>query len=443
MATTISLHDRVETKTLLGYCFQHKMITAAKTMSGKPVEVLDPGLRNRHEGPDFFNAKIMIGKMLWVCNVVILGKSSEWIKNGYDKNRNYNNTYLVICGEFDSFIQNSEGETINVVCQEIPEKVRSNYQDLLANAGYEHPACYRVIPDLSPLKVHAWLAAMQTERLENKTAHIKDIYADTKSWDKAFFMTLARSFGFGYNGDVFEKWAESLPLDSINRHRDDLFQVEAFFLGQAGLLELSTIPEKFQEKALNEGYFAKLRNEYLYLQHKYSLQPINGSEWNMKGLTPQNYPHIRISQMANLYYTYKAEVKAIINCENIKEVENQLHTHATPYWFTHYTFGAMEKDRKEKNLSPTSINSLMINAVVPFLFTYGRYAHKEILCDNAFDYLEQLKAENNAVTKQWERVGIKVKSAGDSQALIQMKHHYCNKRDCLRCRFGHEYITQN
>ena len=256
-------------------------------------------------------------------------------------------------------------------------------------------------------------------------------------------MTLARSFGFGYNGDVFEKWAESLPLDSINRHRDDLFQVEAFFLGQAGLLELSTIPEKFQEKALNEGYFAKLRNEYLYLQHKYSLQPINGSEWNMKGLTPQNFPHIRISQMANLYYTYKAEVKAIINCENIKEVENQLHTHATPYWFTHYTFGAMEKDRKEKNLSPTSINSLMINAVVPFLFTYGRYAHKEILCDNAFDYLEQLKAENNAVTKQWERVGIKVKSAGDSQALIQMKHHYCNKRDCLRCRFGHEYITQN
>ena len=103
----------------------------------------------------------------------------------------------------------------------------------------------------------------------------------------------------------------------------------------------------------------------------------------------------------------------------------------------------MEKDRKEKNLSPTSINSLMINAVVPFLFTYGRYAHKEILCDNAFDYLEQLKAENNAVTKQWERVGIKVKSAGDSQALIQMKHHYCNKRDCLHCRFGHEYITQN
>ena len=82
MATTISLHDRVETKTLLGYCFQHKMITATKTMSGKPVEVLDPGLRNRNQAPDFFNAKIMIGKMLWVCNVVILGKYSEWIKNG-------------------------------------------------------------------------------------------------------------------------------------------------------------------------------------------------------------------------------------------------------------------------------------------------------------------------------------------------------------------------
>ena len=443
MATTISLHDRVETKTLLGYCFQHKVITATNTIGGKPIEIIDPGLHNRQAGPDFFNAKIRIDRTLWVGNVVILGKSSEWNKSDFDIDRSYNNTILVVCGEFDSFIQNAQGQTIDVVCQEVPESIRNNYQDLLSNAIYEYPACYKVIPELSSLMIHAWLAALQTERLENKTEEIRSRAAVNKSWEKAYFMTMARSFGFGYNNDVFEKWAESLPMDSINRHRDDLFQIEAIFLGQAGLLELDTIPEKFQDNALKEGYFAKLRNEYIYLQHKYSLRPINGSEWNMKGITPQNYPHIRLSQMANLYYTYKAEMKAIIDCNSIKEVEEHLHTHATPYWQTHYTFGAMEKERKEKKLSPASVNSLMINAVVPFLFAYGRFTQKEILCDNAFDYMEQLKAENNSLTKQWERVGIKVKTSGDSQALVQMKHHYCNKRNYLCCRFGHEYLAKN
>ncbi len=443
MVTTISLHDRVETKTLLGYCFQHKVITATNTISGKPIEIIDSGLRNRQDGSDFFNAKVRIDRDLWVGNVTILGKSSEWNLSNYDTDRNYNNTILVVCGEFDSFIQNAEGQTIDVVCQEVPENIRKNYQDLLSNAANDNPACYKVIPELSKLMIHAWLAALQTERLEIKTEKIRSRATLTKSWEKAYLMTMAHSFGFGYNNDVFEKWAESLPMDAINKHRNDLFQIEAVFLGQAGLLELSTIPTKFQENALNEGYFGKLRNEYLYLQRKYSLKPINGNEWNMKGITPQNYPHIRLSQMANLYYMQRAGMINIINCKTFQDVTDLLHTHATPYWKLHYTFGAIEKNKKEKNLSPASVNSLMINAIVPFLFAYGRFVDKEDLCDKAFYYIEMIKAEKNVLTKQWERVGIKVQTASDSQALIQLKHHYCNNRNCLCCRFGHKYLAKN
>ena len=30
----------------------------------------------------------------------------------------------------------------------------------------------------------------------------------------------------------------------------------------------------------------------------------------------------------------------------------------------------------------------------------------------------------------------------ESQALIQLKREYCDKKDCLRCRFGYEYLKR-
>ena len=43
------------------------------------------------------------------------------------------------------------------------------------------------------------------------------------------------------------------------------------------------------------------------------------------------------------------------------------------------------------------------------------------LGDRAFDFLEQLKAENNYITRLWLQVGLPIETAGDSQALIQLK----------------------
>ena len=77
------------------------------------------------------------------------------------------------------------------------------------------------------------------------------------------------------------------------------------------------------------------------------------------------------------------------------------------------------------------------------LFAVGRHQGKEVLCDRAFDFLEQLKAENNYITRMWLQVGLLVETAGDSQALIQLKKEYCDKRECLRCRFGYEYLSRS
>ena len=427
---------------LLHYVWKHKLFPLHEllTSDGQTVEVLDPGLHNRNSGPDFFNAKVRIGDTLWVGNVEIHDKSSDWYLHGHDKDSSYNNVILHVAEDLDAEVMNTNGEFIRQIQLDVPDKVREHYDELQKTDSY--PPCYKVIPDLERLTVRSWMASLQTERLEQKTEAIrKRVELCNGSWENAYFMTLARNYGFGINNDAFECWAQNLPLDAVAHHRDNLFQIEAIFMGQAGLLELDTIPEYYQKDALNEGYFAKLRNEYLYLAHKFSMKPMDYKLWRFLRLRPQNFPHIRISQLANLYYQQKAGLSQLVECETIEELKALFSSQVTPYWETHYTFGSTSS-RNEKHLAYGSLNLLMINTAIPMLFAYGRHKQKDALCDRAFDYLEQLRAENNYIIRMWQQVGLVVQTASDSQALIQLKKEYCDKRDCLRCRFGYEYLRK-
>ena len=425
---------------LLHYAWKHKLLPLRDltTDAGNAVEVIDPGLHNTNAGPDFFNAKIKIGGTLWVGNVEIHSRSKDWYAHGHDHDRAYDNVILHVAEKIDAEVVNCRGEKIEQIEIEVPERIKANYEELLKEEKY--PPCYRIVPDIKAITVNSWLTALEMERLENKTSAIKERAERAEgSWETAFFVTIARNFGFGVNGDTFERWASQVPLDSVAHHRDDLFQIEAIFMGQAGLLEEEAVPQIYREDAIKEGYFTKLRNEYLYLSHKFSMKPMDFKLWNFLRLRPQNFPHIRISQLAVLYHSRRVSLSSLSECETIEKLKNMLTSCVTPYWETHYSFGSTSK-RNQKNISSPSLNLLMINTAIPMMFAYGRHLGDDNLCERALNFLEQLKPEDNFITRMWKQSGLVARSAGDSQALIQLKREYCDKKDCLRCRFGYEYL---
>ena len=428
---------------LLQYVWKHKILPleCLETTDGKALEIIDPGLHNRNAGPDFFNAKLRIGNTMWVGNVEIHEHSKDWFRHGHDSDPAYDNVVLHVVEDVDCDVTNSRGEFIPQIKLCVPVTVTLNYKELLNADAY--PPCYRIVPELSQLTVHSWMAALQTERLERKTLDIaRRAERANGSWEDAYFITLARNYGFGINGDAFEQWAYNVPLNQVAHHRDDIFQIEAIFLGQAGLLDIDAIPAKYQKEAMNDVYFNRVKNEYTYLAHKFSLTPMNRTRWKFLRLRPQNFPHIRISQLATLYHERKTSLSQLVECMNVDEMRHMLSTHVTEYWATHYTFGA-ESASNSKSMSPFSINLLMINTAIPMLFAYGRHTCDDTLCDRAFDMLEQLKAEDNHIIRMWKECGLKVATAGDSQALIQLKNEYCDRKDCLRCRFGYEYLKRS
>ena len=400
---------------------------------------MDPGLLNSDAGPDFLNAKVKIDGVMWAGCVEMHLKSSDWFLHGHDRDVAYENVVLHVCETVDGEVKTLSGRRPPQVVMEIPKAVRESFSQLME--AHATPPCRKIVSSMHELKLHSWLSALQAERLEQKTeALLRRVSQSEGSWEAACFATLARGYGFGVNGEAFEMWAHHIPLTAAAHHRDDLFQVEALFMGQAGLLQPEAIPERYREQALTDDYFIRLRNEYAFLAHKFHLEPMDHGMWKFLRLRPQNFPHIRLSQLANLYHSRRADLSQLVAQESLKDVRRQLTTGVSTYWETHFIFGA-ESLKSKKTLSESSKRLLIINAIVPLLFAYGRHRGDEKLCFRAFDLLEQLPPEDNVIIRSWAQSGLEAHNAGDSQALVQLQKNYCNKKDCLRCRIGYEYLS--
>ena len=404
-----------------------------QTTTGEPVEVIDAGLPNTNAGPDFFNAKLKIGGTLWVGNIEVHILASDWMRHGHDKDAAYDNVILHVAETVDCEVFRANGIPVPQLQLSCPESVRQRYDELSHAEIY--PPCYSILSSLPKLTVHSWLSALQVERFEQKArAIVARLEHCNNHWEDVFFITLSRNFGFGLNGDAFEAWASRLPFRAIDKHRDNLFQVEAFFFGQAGLLD-EELPDA-------DGYYLKLQKEFRYLQHKFELSaPMAATQWRFLRLRPGNFPHVRLAQLANLYYKEQSLFSRIMEADTLEVVRKLLAVTTSPYWEEHFNFRKVSSSC-EKQVGKNAQNLIVINTVIPFLYAYGLHKADELLCERATGFLESLKAEDNHIIRHWSGAGLPVSTAADSQALLQLQKEYCDKKDCLRCRFGFEYLRQ-
>ena len=426
---------------MLHYVWKHKIFPLHKltTTDGKRVEVINPGTHNTNAGPDFINALIKIDDITWSGNIELHLKSSDWNKHHHDTNPDYNSVILHVTTENDCDIVCCNGNRPPHLILDIPDYVMQNYEQLKDNDKI--PPCSNILNDIPLITTHSWLSALFIERLEEKTHQINERRdLSDKNWEDAFFVTIARNFGFGINGNAFEKWAYSIPMNALAKHRDNLFQIEAIFFGQAGLLN-NKINDSKQKQ--DDEYFVRLQSEYNYLKQKFSLTPIDPIIWRFLRLRPQNFPHIRIAQLAMMYHEGKLNMSRVIEACDLSSLYSLIDTKVSDYWRTHYTFCSSESENNHKKLSISSKNLLVINSFIPIMFAYGEYKSDEELKEKAIKLMNEIPAENNHFIRDWKNAGIICSSAADSQALLQLTNKYCSKHDCLRCRFGYEYIRNN
>ena len=416
---------------ILHYIWKFRLFQKGlKTTTGQPVEVIDVGLPNTNEGPDFFNAKIKIGDKIWAGNVEIHKSSDQWVKHKHDVNKNYNSVILHIVEKANCEVYNESGQPVMQCEITYPEHILENY-DFLIHSNTDIPCC-NYIGSMPSFHINSWMNTLLIERLERKSKHIQELLERyNNSWEDVFYVILSRNFGFGLNSDSFERLALSLPLKYIRKQGDNLIQIEALLFGQSGMLD---------NLKVNDDYYSLLQKEYAFLKNKYELNPLESYVFKSLRTRPTAFPQIRIAQLAALLHSSHGLFSKITACDDVGRIRLMFHVNASEYWQTHYAFG-VSSERKVKYLGDASLDIILINTVAPILFIYGRTIDSEIHCERALRFLEILKPERNSITKRFGKLKMPLNNAADSQAMIQLKREYCEPRKCLFCRVGHQLLT--
>lgn len=417
---------------LLHYLWKYRLYrpSGLTTTQGDTLEIIDPGLENTDAGPDFFNAKIRINGTVWAGSVEIHQKASDWLAHGHSADKAYGNVILHVVETDDGTVFRQNGEAIPQLVLPIPEQVIDNMEWLLTR---DSPvACLERLPAIDPVFRLQWMDALLAERLERKTDDILrwlDLYQ--KDWNEVFYILLCRNFGFGVNSDAFERLARSLPLKCILKQRPSASQVEALFLGQAGLLNDSN--------GNRHHYYRLLQQEYSFLRKKYGLEPLEPHIFRNLRLRPDATPHIKLVELAAIWIRHDTLFSSVLSARTPRELKDFFRVPASAFWDTHYNFLRPSSHRK-KQLGENALNMLLINTVVPLMFAYGLYHRMDEHKARALRLLASIPPEQNSIISLFSQVGMKPRNAGDTQALIQLKRNYCEQKKCLYCRLGFQLL---
>lgn len=420
----------------LHYLWKYRLYNKEKLIDpeGNRIAVINPGTYNRDSGPDFFNARILIGNTIWAGNVEIHIASSHFEAHGHQKDPSYNNVILHLVVINDRKVYNSRGEELLTVELKFDDDLYEKYERLVNNPFII--ACQDEIQKTDPVIISQWLSFLAIERLEQKTAPILKMLEDTgNDWDEVFYRMLCRYFGFRVNAEPFEMLASTLPFKILRKHSDNLFQIEALLFGASGMLD-----EGLFREALADQYFKNLTGEYRILSSKYSIQSMHGWLWKFSRLRPANFPTIRLSQLAGMLSISGGIFSRILEIREPSRLKELFEIPVSDYWEDHFVFGKTSR-KMCKRTGSIATDILIINAVVPVMFVYGKARGREDICEAAIRFLEATSPEENKITAEWKDAGVEAESAFFSQALLQLRNEYCRKRRCLECRIGSRLLS--
>ncbi len=405
------------------------------TTMGSALKVLSAGFHNKDSGPDFFDARLYIDDTLWAGNVEIHVRSSDWYAHGHTSDSAYDNVILHVVYMDDKPVLRSDGTPLPTlqINKFLPAGVEEHYTELLQS--HTPIPCGSRISTMPALHLQNWFYRLLIERLEEKSKDVYRFLQETRgSWDDTFYILLARNFGFKVNALPFELLARSLPQQLLAKNKDNALAVEALIFGQAGFLG---------EDYPGDDYLLKMRAEYLFLQRKYGLKPLEKHLWKFLRMRPRNFPSVRLAQFSALVQQSSHLFSKVIALESTKLLSDLFtDIKVNPYWRSHFRPGVPGPETSG-NLGKTSVYNLLLNSVALIIFSYGRHTGNNSLVERALSLIESMPFELNHITGLFTQIGIEARGAHCSQALIQLKKEYCDKKNCLNCAIGAKLLIQH
>lgn len=416
----------------LHYVWKYKLFSVNHLRSSlkKSIVIVKNGSHNKNSGPDFLNAHLKIDNQYWSGNIEIHVKSSDWYAHNHEVDANYDAVILHVVWEYDVvvFMKNNQPIPTLVLKDLVDKDVLKNYNNLQTVLP-RWILCQHQIHAIDSFVFSHWRERLFFERLEQKSNAIDTVLcASNNNYEAVLFQLLAKNFGLKVNGEVFFQLARSIDFSIIRKEQFNPQKLSALLFGQAG----------FFEDDLQSEYFLLLKKEYAYLKHKYNLTPILNKQFSFFRMRPNNFPTIRIAQLAALFSNQQNLFSKLIALEKLEDFYTLFSVGVNDFWKTHYTFKTKSK-KSAKKLTKSFIDLLLINTIIPLKFLYqktrGVVNEHQILT-----LIQQIKPERNHIISKFSELKINAVNAFETQALLELKNNYCASKRCLECAIGNALL---
>lgn len=398
------------------------------TTSGETLQVLAAGKPNSGSGPDFHFSKLRIADHLWSGHVEIHLHASDWYLHKHHLDKAYNAVILHVVWKADAEARREDGTFIPTLALSdyVSEQEVFKIAAALGQSADNRLLCSTHLNKIPEHLKHSWMEDLFEERLNGRSNEFLHWAEDTSDhWDEVFYRALLRGFGLNRNGEAFASLATALPFQVLLKVRTDLLALESLFFGLSGLLERIRFPDEYSQALIRE---------YAFLKTKFKLSSDACQTPVFFALRPANFPTVRLSQIAVLLHRSPNLFDRITRVESLADLRVLMKTNTSSYWKTHYSFGrGCVFTLRETSARFTDL--LILNTVAPLLWAYRRKTGKTG-CPPVWKWIGAIRAENNRVTRLFNKEGIPVRNAVGSQALLELHNNYCCKNKCLQCRWG-------
>lgn len=411
----------------LHYVWRYKKFDfkTLQTSNGENLTIENVGSYLQNAGPDFFNGQITIDGQKWAGNIELHLKSSDWYLHHHEKDAAYENVILHVVWEHDVdiFRKNNIEIPVLILKDYVSHDLIDNFETLSRPKSWVY--CENQIEQVDDFVYFNWIDRLFVERLERKQNPIAELFLKLeKDWEATLFCLLAKNFGLNTNGSAFLELAQNIPFSVVRKEASDPINLEALFFGFCGLLD--------GEK--EDVYYKELQSRFGYLVLKHQLDFKRTLPLQFFKLRPDNFPNIRLSQLAQVLHTNQQLFSNCIQVRKMKEAMKIFDVSVSEYWQTHYTFDKISPKRTKK-LSVKFVELVMINTIVPLQFAYFK-SREEDVQERLMFLMQEIPPESNVIMDKFKVLNRPVKNAYDSQALLQLKNEYCNHKKCLSCGIG-------
>ncbi len=462
-----------------------------KTQAGDIVSVLSHGDRNvSASGPDFKNARLRIGNLVYVGDVEIDSDYNNWKSHGHNIDSKYNKVILhvsltnknnhhyiytkdgrkVPTLTLERFVKRSLFDKANteiqikndnqkafIRCASMSEVVEvAEKKNFIAKLGVTRfsKKCDRIY---NRLKEISYIAELKiNEPTINYSMHkdftnrefTSDSFKDKKLWQQLLYELLFEALGYSQNKEIMKKMAQSINVNFIhsNISNSNSIEMESLFFNVSGMMpEVKNLPKEEVSEYTN-----KLATEWELLSKKYDGERFSETDWHFFRIRPQNFPTIRI--MGGIQYLesilnrnlISIIIKKIEEIRKISVLINSIRSlliiKSHGFWKTHYIFDQPAKNEIKYFIGFSRADEIMVNIILPFFMVYFNVFGKKELSKKILQiYNVYEQRDDNKITREVSsNLGVLnlQKNTIYAQGMIELYRNYCSKNKCLECEIG-------